>query len=294
MFAEHMSQRIKRGLPKPATPPPQRGKKTSPTVPLAVAGLVIVVSVIGYGISAGWFDSHRLRVSLTQQDPNNVTQGLVTLPPVYVNTATQGNGGPPEQPAQPELGPSEKAGFLQNHANDLLKQGKYAEAVAEYQAAVKLTPEDEDAHYNLAFALAKSADHEGAKHEYEEALRIYPDYTEAHNNLGNVLLSEGKIDDALTHFKAALALTADDPLTQNNMGHALALQKKPTEAIPFFKEALRLKADFTEARNNLAVAYLVLKQPNEAIAEFEQILKTNPDFDPALKGMARARKLLGQ
>src|SRR5690348_8019358 len=99
---------------------------------------------------------------------------------------------------------TEKAAFYQNLGSQLLQKQRYGDAIAQYRTAVKLNPEDEDTHYNLALALAKGGDQEGAKKEYLEALRIYPDYPEAHNNLGNLLLAEGKLEDAVTHFKAAL------------------------------------------------------------------------------------------
>jgi len=282
-----MSQKNKRR----ATGQPTNGEsKAWMVVPVAV----VVMALLICGVSSGLFHPSPRPSESTASTGSNAPREIVTLPPINTNSAASGQPPIPESAAnEPDLGPTEKAARLQNHGNDLLNEGKFAEAVADYQAAAKLTPEDEDAHYNLAFALAKSGDREGAKREYLEALRIYPDYTEAHNNLGNILLAEKKYEEAVTHFKAAKQLTADDPLTQNNLGHGLALQGKLDEAIPCFKEALRLKPDFVEARNNLAVGYIQLKKPKEAIAEFEEILRANPDFEPAKKGLARARKLLG-
>src|SRR5579859_4382367 len=91
----------------------------------------------------------------------------------------------------------EKAAFYQNLGSQLLEKQRFADAIAQYRMAVKLNPEDEDTHYNLALALAKGGDQEGAQKEYLEALRIYPDYPEAHNNLGNLLLAQSKLEDAV-------------------------------------------------------------------------------------------------
>src|SRR2546427_383505 len=81
----------------------------------------------------------------------------------------------------------DKAADLVNRGTELLARGKIDEAVTNYKEAARLSPEDEDVHYNLALALARQGNREAAKAEYLEALRIYPDYTEAHNNLGNLL-----------------------------------------------------------------------------------------------------------
>ena len=188
----------------------------------------------------------------------------------------------------------DKASELVNRGTKLLAQGKIDEAVAEYKEAARLSPEDEDMHYNLALALARQGQREAAKAEYLEALRIYPDYTEAHNNLGNLLVAEGKFDDAIEHFKEALKISSDNASAHSNLGKALALQGKITDAIPCFREALRLKPDYLEARYNLGRAYLSQKQIDEAISEFTAILRRHPDFAPAQRGLIEARQLQGK
>src|SRR5439155_17868690 len=188
----------------------------------------------------------------------------------------------------------DKAAELMNRGTELLAQGKIDEAVAVYKAAARLSPEDEDMHYNLALALARQGQREAAKAEYLEALRIYPDYTEAHNNLGNLLVAEGKFDDAIEHFKEALKISSDNASAHSNLGKALALQGKITDAIPCFREALRLKPDYLEARYNLGRAYLSQKQIDEAISEFTAILRRHPDFAPAQRGLIEARQLQGK
>jgi tetratricopeptide (TPR) repeat protein len=200
---------------------------------------------------------------------------------------------PPEDASNLEgMGDTEKGAYLQNLGSQLLAEGKYVEAVSNYQAAVKLSPEDEDAHYNLGLAYAKQGNRDGAKHEYLEALRIYPEYPEARNNLGNMLLTEGNVEGAVTNFKAALEVNSDDPLLHNNLGHALARQGKYDEAIASFREALRLKPDYLEARYNLGMAYLQQKQADQASQVFSDILRTNPDFTAARQGLAKAQHLL--
>ena len=258
---------------------------------VAIPVMLLVIGGVVWAIASGAFRPDPARRNLLQNGTNQPAAETVFIPPVITPpvTVTTKPTGEPEK----EFGDTEKSALRQNHASELLKEGKFKEAVAEYEAAVKLTPEDEDAHYNLAFALAKAGDREAARKEYEEALRIYADYTEAHNNLGNLLLADGKIEEAVTHFKAALQQSADDPLTQNNLGHGLALQGKTAEAVPCFKEALRLKPDYLEARQNLGVSYLQSQKYQEAIAEFKEVLRTKPDFEPALKGLARAQKLIG-
>jgi tetratricopeptide (TPR) repeat protein len=185
----------------------------------------------------------------------------------------------------------DKSTDLQNRGTDSLAKGKLDEAVAQFKEAVKLNPEDEDAHYNLALAFARKENRDAAKKEYLEALRIYPDYAEAHNNLGNLLVSEGKFTEAVEHFQATLKISPENASAHNNLGNALARQGKVNEAIASFSEALRLKPDYIEARFNLGNAYLNRRRIDEAIFEFTEILRRQPDFGPARRGLAKAEQL---
>ena len=75
----------------------------------------------------------------------------------------------------------------------LANQGKFAEAIAEYTAALRINPDYAEAHNNLGNALASQGKFAEAIAEYTAALRINPDYAEAHNNLGNALARQRKI-----------------------------------------------------------------------------------------------------
>ena len=121
-------------------------------------------------------------------------------PALQPGTMTQNAVQPSAAPdPRPKPLPKEAADQLINEGTTLLKQGDADAAVVKLQQAVKLNPDDEDAHYDLGLALARKGERAAAEREYAEALKIYPDYAEAHNNLGNLLLADGKLEDAITH-----------------------------------------------------------------------------------------------
>ena len=90
----------------------------------------------------------------------------------------------------------DKAIGLVNEGTDLYKEGKFADAVAAYSAAIRITPDDESTHFNLGLALARLGRVSEAKAAYQEALRLFPEYPEVHNNLGNLLASQGELAEA--------------------------------------------------------------------------------------------------
>src|ERR1044071_6568958 len=82
------------------------------------------------------------------------TQVAVPPAPTPVQVATALTGANTNLPALPkaeeETTDVDKATEHVQIGNQLLAQNKVAEAVEEYRMAVKLNPDDEDTHYNLA------------------------------------------------------------------------------------------------------------------------------------------------
>src|SRR6185437_3920862 len=198
-----------------------------------VTALVLVCLGLLSGL-AGWFhhrpSNHPSGKSNVQSAPSRVsTEGIAPSEPTKASATGE------TQPVDVE-----KSANLLNEGVELLSRGKVNDALARFQEAVKLNPEDEDAHYNLALALARKGDRKAAQKQYLEALRIYPDYAEVHNSFGNLLVAEGKLGEAIEHFQSAIKLAPDDASTRNNLGTALGLQGKVVESISCFREAVLL------------------------------------------------------
>jgi tetratricopeptide (TPR) repeat protein len=81
------------------------------------------------------------------------------------------------------------------------------DALAHFEAALRISPNDADLHYNLANQLAKIPDRlpDAAAH-YEQALRMRPDFTSAHYNLAVALARMGLFAEAASHFERVIEL----------------------------------------------------------------------------------------
>lgn len=266
--------------PRRATKSTSPGRK--PAKPPAAVFIWLVLALIA-AVAVIWSRIPSARWSNTPIAPPSNAVNLVSVPPASL----------PADPAS-ESSNVENGARQANQSLDLIEQGRYSEAVLQYQAALKTNADDEDLHYNLAIAYARLGRTNEAVREYEAALKIFPDYAAVHNNLGNLLLAMGRADDAVAHLRAALESTPDNALAHNNLGTALAHERNYDEAALQFTEALRLDTNYLEARFNLASAHLALKKYDESITEFQAILQQKPDFDPAsrLLSLARQRKAL--
>jgi tetratricopeptide (TPR) repeat protein len=164
-----------------------------------------------------------------------------------------------------------------------------------WASAVDVCPGSAKAHNNLGHALANSGGRlpEAIAH-FEAALRIKPDLPEVHNNLGAALASSGgRLPEAIAHFEAALRIRPDLAEVHNNLGVALVNSGgRLPEAIAHFEAALRIKPDYLQAHTNLgdALSQLPGRLP-DAIAQYEAALRIRPD--PELRQMVdrlRARR----
>ena len=167
------------------------------------------------------------------------------------------------------------------------KPGGIDEAIAEFQAELKLNPiYAARAHFNLADAYSRldPPNIAAAVDEYRAGLRIQPDYIEAHTNLGNLLASTPDgTDEAIAEFQKAVQLSPDSATAHANLGNALAQAPgRLPQAIQEFETAVRLDPGMVELRCNLgnALAEIPGRLP-DAVAQFQEALRIEPNFAPA-------------
>ncbi len=105
----------------------------------------------------------------------------------------------------------------------LVGVGHAERGVGYLQAALKVRPDYFDAHYNLAFALAQQNDFEGASQQFRLALQLQPQDANAEANLGAALAQLGRFPEAKSHWERALQIDPNQPIAKENLD---ALQKE--------------------------------------------------------------------
>jgi tetratricopeptide (TPR) repeat protein len=160
----------------------------------------------------------------------------------------------------------------------LEKEGRAAEAIRQYEEALRIQPDYALAHYNLGNGLLKKGLSDQAVIQYEEAIRSRPDFADARNNLGAALDMNGRTDEAIRQFQEAIRLKPDYTEAINNLGAAFDKKGQTDEAIRQFQEAIRLKPDYTQAHNNLGIALGKKGEIDEAIRQYQEAVHLQPDF----------------
>src|SRR5215469_10046479 len=97
-------------------------------------------------------------------------------------------------------------------------------AIADYNEAIRINPDDADAFYRRGNAWREMGDNARAIADYDEAIRLDPNHASALNNRGAAWLEKGQNDRAVADFSAAIRIDPRDPDYHNNRGDAWQLK----------------------------------------------------------------------
>jgi Ca-activated chloride channel family protein len=120
-------------------------------------------------------------------------------------------------------------------------------------------------------------EYEQSQTNYEKALKKSPGNPDAHFNLGDALYRKNDYEKAAGSYDDVLQSKADENIRQSayyNKGVAMIRQKKIDESIDAWKNALRLNSADSDARENLVKALLEKKKQEQ---QQQQNKKDNPD-----------------
>jgi tetratricopeptide (TPR) repeat protein len=169
----------------------------------------------------------------------------------------------------------------------LMSSGREAAAAAEFQAAVRLTPDDPEYRVNHGLALAQTRDGlAGAVAEYQTALRIAPHLATAHLNLGLAYASmPGRMQDAVEEYRKAIAESraatqGEAEMWQAHFNLGLAYGQMPGregDAVTEGRIALGMRSDSPLVHFQLGNALHKLGRLDEAIAEYRASVALDPD-----------------
>jgi VWFA-related protein len=88
-------------------------------------------------------------------------------------------------------------------------------AIGDFREAIRLSPENAKYHFDLGRALARIKDFDASMEAFREACRLDPEDGECHASMGIVLQQTGEIEEAATEYRKALALDLSDGSAEN-------------------------------------------------------------------------------
>jgi len=195
------------------------------------------------------------------------------------------------------------------------RQGKFDQAIQEYNQALTFEPDFVMTHFNMAILYQKEDRTDQAAEKYRQVIELFPRAALAYNNLGliyeergnlieaeelylkafqnhpllpdplynlgNVYIKEGKYSQAKEKLEACLKLDPAYYKAYNSIGDLYYRLGETDQSIGFFKKALEFQPDYEVAHNNLGTAYIKKGLQQMALSEFKEAIKINPDYGSA-------------
>jgi len=166
---------------------------------------------------------------------------------------------------------------LFDEAVQLMEKAQYGEAVAGWQKALALNPDDAKAHLNLGYVMQQSGQLDQAIEQYRTALKINSSYAAAHTNLGIALATAGKLDEGIDHYEKAISIDPENSEAHGNLCAALLERRQNDVAIGHCRKAVTVNPENAEAQNTLGIALARAGSLDEAAEHVIKAAQINPD-----------------
>jgi tetratricopeptide (TPR) repeat protein len=138
-------------------------------------------------------------------------------------------------------------------------QGKYPEAIAEYRKAIAKNPKAVNLHYRLGRALLQQSHDpavlDQALAEFEAELKLNPADAVAEYQVAQIFSTQRKKPEAAAHFERAAELRPDFPEALIAVAKLRADEKRYPEAATLLERAIKLAPRNETAHYNLMLAY---------------------------------------
>jgi Tfp pilus assembly protein PilF len=146
-----------------------------------------------------------------------------------------------------------------------------------FRHALSVTRHNEFAHLNLGVALEKQGRTAEALAEYREGLRLNPEHYQIHFVIGNLLEKTGRPAEALTEYRECIRRDPDSPAFHSAAGCALAAQDKFAEALAEFNAAKHLDPHFVIPHLELAKVFFAQGEDARAVVELRAAVQAAPE-----------------
>jgi tetratricopeptide (TPR) repeat protein len=131
--------------------------------------------------------------------------------------------------------------------------------------AIACTSDNAPAQTNLGQAYYEKGTLDKAIAHYERALQIEPNQVLAHSALGLALLDAGRPDESVTHLRKALEINPNFADAHYNLGNTFLQMGRANEAIAQYYQTLEINPRDVEALNN--TAWILATWPEAAIRD---------------------------
>src|SRR5438309_900355 len=150
-----------------------------------------------------------------------------------------------------------------------------------YQQMLAADPNSWRVHQVLAQSFVESDRDQEAIAEYEVALKLAPNEPGLNDELGNLYWKTGKLDDAQRSYEREVQLDPQSPMAQYKLGSLLVQRSQSAQAMSYLQEAVRLNPKLDNAFYYLGKAQSDTGDNEAALASLKRSLALNHQGDSA-------------
>jgi len=156
-------------------------------------------------------------------------------------------------------------------------QGRYAEAVEQYRAAIAKNPKALGLHFEAGRALLMSSHNpetlRQAQEYFEAELGLNPTDAVAEYEIAEILVTQKENDEAMHHLERAVQLNSQFPEALIALAKLKLLANADDEGVSLLERAVQLMPNSEAARYSLMMAYRNAGRFKDAVREEEELNK---------------------
>jgi len=168
---------------------------------------------------------------------------------------------------------SPEAGQAYNDGLNLVRKGKYEQAIPKFNDAVKADDNFPNAHYMLGYCYKKKNNFSAAEKEYRQAIKLNSKFEKAYEALGNLHAQSANTSEAINTFNALLVINANNAKANFGLGKIYYDQKKYTDAADKLEKAVATQSKYVAAHNILGMTYKNMRKFSNSVTAFESAIK---------------------
>lgn len=173
--------------------------------------------------------------------------------------------------------------------NQLYKEGKYDEAIAQYELFLEKNPQAYQVQLSIADAYRQKGDFAKAEELYNKVLELAAaDQVlgkqmtgKAQAGIGDIYLKQNKLAEAQEYFKKSIDNSPEDEVLAYNVGEIYFSNQNLDEAQRYFELASKIKPEWPDPYLKLGYVYLNKADNAGAIRMFEKFLTLEPEGERA-------------
>ena len=158
------------------------------------------------------------------------------------------------------------------------EMGQYDRAIADCTQAIRLDPRYVYAYNNRGRSYHAKGDYDRAIADYDQAIRLDPRYALAYNNRAFSYHEKGNYDQAIADCNEAIRIDPKSALPFNNRGRAFQEKNDLERAVADYDEAIRLDPQFAFPYNNRGNILRRQGKFDKAVADFDQAIRLKPKY----------------